>query len=141
MFANANANFVLLILRTVSRRTSVGRSHHWFVPRIWGAASRIRQLSEATCWSPRPQVGQAIFNHHGLGANSQPFPCSRPPATRVQKAPDRPVDAGWCWSRHRPLRTEFRPFYVEFLEFSNVLYLNKIIFYLSWWHLYFFTST
>ena len=70
-------------------------------------------------------MGQALFNYHGLGANSYPIcsvPCSRPPAKWGKKAPDLPVDAGWCCGRHRPLRTEFRLFYVKFLgDFQCIL--------------------
>ena len=38
---------------------------------------------------------------------------------------DRPVDAGWCWGRHRPLRTEFRLFYVEFLGVFQCIVLER----------------
>ena len=106
-----------------------------------GAASGACKLPEEPCWSPRTQVELAIFNRNGLCANSYPIrcvPCSRPPATRVQKAPDWPVDAGWCWGRHRPLRTEFRLFCVEFLGVFQCTVLKYSCFFS--WYLYFFTS-
>ena len=67
------------------RQASEGRSHHWFVPRMGCYIANTPAIrSDLLVASPSSQVGQAIFNHHGLGASSQPIicsdRCSRPPA-------------------------------------------------------------
>ena len=74
-----------------------------------------------------PSSGISPFQSSRLGCEFVPnLQCSMQSTSGYagKKVLDTPVDAGWCWGRHRTLRTEFRLFYVKFLGVFQCIVLE-----------------